>query len=95
MVHGLTRASFVLNCVRRTKVAIDQDVLSSRIVAANLDITKAQREMKVDPQQSDDLDQPHDYPFVERSTFLWSHLIGKLNMNLHDKTVGIGHCHGF
>ena len=66
LVHGLKYASFVLNHIRFAKVAIDSEVLESCIVAAKLDIQKAQAQMKVE--DVDDLDQPQDYPFQKCTT---------------------------
>ena len=67
LVHGLKFASFVLNHVRRAKVAIDAEVLTSCIVAAKVDISKAKLEMKISDE--DDLDQPQDYAFHQRTNF--------------------------
>ena len=67
LVHGLNFASFVLNHVRRAKVAVDREVLASCIVAAKLDISKAKAEMKIPDE--DDLDQPIDFPFHHRTNF--------------------------
>ena len=86
LVHGLKFASFVLNHVRRAKIAIDAEVLTSCIDAAKLDISKAKLEMKIPDQ--DDLDQPQDYPFYQRTNFLYAYLVGKLNTNLFGKAVG-------
>ena len=93
LVHGMEFASFVLNHIRRAKVAIDVDVLSACVVAANLDISKAQMEMKVE--SGEDIDHPQDYPFQKSTTFLYAYLVSKLNTNLLDKTVGIEHRNGF
>ena len=80
LVHGLKFASFVLNHVRRAKVAIHAEVLMSCIVAAKLDMLKAKLEMKIPDE--DDLDQPQDYPIHQRTDFLYADLVGKLNTNL-------------
>ena len=92
-VHGLKWTSFVLNHVRRAKVAIDADVVSACIVSATIDISKTQQEMKV--ADGDDLDQPQDYPFQKCTTFLCAYLDSKLYIILFDKTVGIAHRNGF
>ena len=89
LVHGTKFASFVLNHIRRAKVAIDAEVLTSCVVAAKLDISKAQTDMKVD--DGDDLDQPQDYPFQKCTTFLYAYLVSKIHIILFDKTVGIDH----
>ena len=81
LVHGLKLASLVLNHVRRAKVAIDAEVLTSCIVSAKLDISKAKMEMKI-PDDFDDFDQPQDYPFHQRTNCLYAYLVGKLNTNL-------------
>ena len=92
LVHGQKYASFVLNHVRRAKVAIDAGVFSACIVAAKLDISKAQQEMKV--ANGDDLDQPQDYPFQKCTTFLYAYLLSKFSTNLSDKAVGKEHGNG-
>ena len=89
LVHGLKFASFVLNHIRRAKVAIDAEVLTSCVVAAKLDISKAQADMKVE--DGDDLDQPQDYPVQKCTIFLYAYLVSKLNTSLFHKTVGIEH----
>ena len=71
----------MLNHVRRAKFAIDAEVLTSCIVSAKVDIVKAEMDMKI-PDDDDDLDQPQDYPFHQRTNLLYAYLVGKLNTNL-------------
>ena len=95
LLHGWKMPNLVLNHVRRAKVAIDTEVLTDCIDKANVDLRKLQADMKIDATRGDDVDQLMDYPFQERTTFLNAFLVGKLNSNLHDKTVGVEHRNGF
>ena len=95
LLHGWKIPNLVLNHVRRAKVAIDTEVLTDCIQKANGDLEKMQSDMKIEHQSEDEVDQLMDYPFQERTTFLNAFLVGKLNSNLHDKTVGVEHRNGF
>ena len=95
MVHDCRYASYVLAQVRRSKIAIDREVLDACCAAATVDIDRYRQESKMGADPLGGVTEDADYPFMEKSQFLHSYLISKISASLHEKTVGIEHKHGF
>jgi len=93
MVHDFRHAGFVLNQVRRSKVAIYPPVFETLLETASLEIRKSQVEMGIAPTAA--LSVEMDYPFQQRTTFSNAYFINKLSTSLHDRTVGVEHHNGF
>ena len=93
MVHDFKHAGFVLNQVRRSKVAIDSPVFEILFATASLEIRKSQEDLGITPDAP--LSVELDYPFQQRTTFVNAYLINKVSTSLHDRTVGVEHHDGF
>ena len=105
MVHGYSHASYVLNRVRRSAVPIDKQSFKICFNQAEQDLKEAAKELKVDggseegefdpwlnDEHASSIDQ---YDFSQRTLFLNAYLIGKLNTDLHDKTISVEHQNDF
>ena len=86
MVHKWKHADLVLDRVKRSKVEITRDVLTS-CVAEAIDEAASMEGYEVL--------EDADYVFADKSKFLHAYLVGKLNTDLHERTVGITGKNGF
>ena len=87
-VHGWRHADIVLNRVKRSEDPIDADSLERCLTEAEDEIDKLEGD-NFDPHVK------HNYPFSERSKFLYAYMINKLNTFLHDRIISIEGKNGF
>ena len=90
VVHGLVFPEILLKKIRRTEVPIDSDVFKLCIDKANAEIQTIDR---VDFETAKINEE--NWGYNKQSRFLHSYLLGKLNTDLHSKTLGVPAKNGF
>ena len=108
MVHGFKHANLVMNLLRRSKLEITNRAFEICIGQANLEVEALQRALGTDMDappgegllscsRGSDFSNlgGHDYVLADKTVFLNAHLTGKLNTDLHNRTLGIEHKNGF
>ena len=95
LVHGFRHAGFVMNEIRRSNLEIAESAFEECIGMANNKITASLASMGVPYSSANTVDTYADYVFLEKTTFLNSYLICKLNTDLHGKTFGLESKNGF
>ena len=95
LVHGFRHAGFVMNEIRRSNLEIAESAFEECIGMANNKITASLASMGVPYNSANTVDTYADYVFLEKTTFLNSYLICKLNTDLHGKTFGLESKNGF
>ena len=89
MIRKFKHPDAVIDQIKRSKIEIDSAEFTTCMVAANLAIERST--------DGTDLgnDDVHDLIFAEKSFFLYSSFVNKLNTDLHSKTVGATGKNGF
>ena len=90
VVHGLVFPEILLKKIRRTEVPIDSDVFKICVDQANAEI------QTIDGVDFETAEINEDnWGYNKQSRFFHSYLLGKLNTDLHSKTLGVPAKNGF
>jgi hypothetical protein len=87
-VHAWIGADFVLNRIKRCKEPMTELTFNACLVEAGVDVS-------ADTDVHLDAPHPDDWPFAERTRFLYTYLMGKISTDLYDRVAAVEGKNGF
>ena len=86
-VHGWSCSDYILHRVKRCPDAMTAETFARCLAEASVDILS-------DPDISQLAPDPSEYPFAEKTRFLYAYLMGRLSTDLYDRGASIESKHG-
>ena len=87
-VHGWSCSDYIINRVKRCPDPMTAEMFERCLAEASVDISSDSDIYALAPDASE-------YPFAEKTKFLYAYLMGKLSMDLYDRVASIESKHGF